>query len=65
MSFRINTNINAQTQVNVKAAEYQIRDVDYAEEQEKLNKNNIKMQANTYALQQSFQNQQMVLGLLR
>ena len=57
--------VNAATAVNVMAAESQIRDVDYAAEQEKLTKNNIKMQANTYALQQSFQNQQMVLGLLR
>jgi len=57
--------VNEITQVNVAAAESQIRDVDYAAEQEKLTKNNIKMQANTYALQQSFQNQQMVLGLLR
>jgi len=57
--------VNENTIVNVKAAESQIRDVDYAAEQEKLTKNNIKMQANTYALQQSFQNQQMILGLLR
>ncbi len=57
--------VNEVTQVNVASAESQIRDVDYASEQEKLTKNNIKMQANTYALQQSFQNQQLVLGLLR
>ena len=57
--------VNAQTQVNVSAAESQIRDVDYASEQEKLNNNNIKMQANVFSLQQSFQNQQLVLGLLR
>jgi len=57
--------VNEATQVNVAAAESQIRDVDYAKEQEKLTKNNIKMQANTFALQQSFQNQQLVLGLLR
>jgi len=57
--------VNSQTQVNVGAAESQIRDVDYAKEQEKLTKNNVKMQANTFALQQSFKNQQLVLGLLR
>lgn len=57
--------VNAQTQVNVSAAESQIRDVDYAEKQERLTKNNIKMQANTFALQMSFENQQLVLSLLR
>lgn len=57
--------VNATTQVNVASAESQIRDVDYAAETEKLNKNNIKAQANAYALQQSFQSAQLVMGLLR
>lgn len=57
--------VNGNTQVNVASAESNIRDVDYAAEQEKLTKNNIKMQANTFALQQAFANQQMVLSLLR
>jgi flagellin len=65
LSLESRIRVNEATQVNVAAAESQIRDVDYASEQEKLTKNNIKMQANTYALQQSFQNQQLVLGLLR
>lgn len=57
--------VNETTIVNVRAAESNIRDVDYASETEKLNKNNIKAQANAYALQQAFQSQQLVLGLLR
>jgi len=57
--------VNEITQLNVASAESQIRDVDYASEQKKLTTNNIKQQANNFALQQSFQNQQMVLGLFR
>ena len=57
--------VNEATQVNVAAAESQIRDVDYAKEDAELQKNNIIMQANQYALQMSFQNQELVLGLLR
>ena len=57
--------VNEATQVNVAAAESNIRDVDYAEETAKLQRNTIKAQANTYALQQSFQSAQLILGLLR
>ena len=57
--------VNEATAVNLQAAESQIRDVDYAEEDAKLQKNNIIMQANQYALQQSFNNQELILGLLR
>lgn len=57
--------VNDNTRVNVMAAESNIRDVDYAEEQEALNKNSLKMQANIFALGKSFEQQQMVLGLFR
>ena len=57
--------VNSATAVNVKAAESQIRDVDYAAEQERLNTNNIKMQANIFALGKSFEQQSLVLNLLR
>lgn len=58
-------NVNSTTAVNVKAAESQLRDTDYAEEQEKLNKFNIIQQANTFALSKTFEGAQMVLQLLR
>ena len=57
--------VNETTQVNVAAAESSIRDVDYAKEQEKLNKNNIKMQANVFALSKAFESQSLILNLLR
>lgn len=57
--------VNDTTAVNIKAAESSIRDVDYAAEQERLNTNNIKMQANIFALGKSFENQSLVLNLLR
>jgi len=57
--------VNSLTQANVKAAESQIRDVDYAKVQSDLTKMNIKEQANVFSLKQTFQNQQQVLGLLR
>jgi len=57
--------VNDVTAVNVKAAESQIRDIDYAEETERLNKNNIKAQANAFALSKSFESQSLVLNLLR
>lgn len=57
--------VNDATRVNVMSAESQIRDVDYAEETEMLNKNNLKMQANAFALGKSFETQQLVLNLLR
>jgi flagellin len=57
--------VNEVTAANVKAAESQLRDVDYAEEQEILNKNSIKAQANAFALSKSFEQQSLVLNLLR
>jgi flagellin len=57
--------VNEVTAVNVKAAESQLRDVDYASEQEILNKNSIKAQANAFALSKSFEQQSLVLNLLR
>jgi len=57
--------VNEATITNVKAAESQIRDVDYAAEQERLNTNTIKMQANIFALGKAFESQSLVLNLLR
>ena len=57
--------VNDTTAVNVKAAESQIRDVDMAEETEKLNKNQVILQANQYALSKSIENQSLILNLLR
>lgn len=53
------------TATNVKAAESQIRDTDYGAEQEILNKLSIRAQANAFALSKSFENQSLVLNLLR
>ena len=53
------------TQVNVKNAESQIRDVDFAEETANFNKNNILAQAGNYALSQANSIQQNVLKLLQ
>jgi len=53
------------TQVNVKAAESQIRDVDFAAESAAFNKNNILAQSGSYALSQANAVQQNVLSLLR
>jgi len=55
----------ATTQVNIKAAESVIRDVDYAAESANFNKQNIIAQAGTYALSQANQVQQNVLRLLQ
>jgi flagellin len=57
--------VNDITSVNVKAAESQIRDVDYAAEQENLNTLSIKQQAGAYALTKSFESQSLVLNFLR
>ncbi len=53
------------TQVNLKAAESTIRDVDYAAESANFNKQNIIAQAGTYAMSQANQVQQNVLRLLQ
>jgi len=53
------------TQVNLKAAESIIRDVDYAAESANFNKQNIIAQAGTYAMSQANQVQQNVLRLLQ
>jgi flagellin len=53
------------TQVNIKAAESIIRDVDYAEESASFNKQNIIAQAGTYAMSQANAMQQNVLRLLQ
>jgi flagellin len=53
------------TQVNVKAAESQIRDVDFAAESAEFNKNNILAQSGSYALSQANAVQQNVLRLLQ
>jgi flagellin len=53
------------TQVNVKAAESQIRDVDFAKESSIFTKNNILAQSGSYALSQANAVQQNVLKLLQ
>ncbi len=53
------------TQVNVKAAESQIRDVDFAEETAKFQKYNILAQSGNYALSQANAVQQNVMKLLQ
>jgi flagellin len=52
-------------QVNVKASESQIRDVDFAEESSRFTKNNILAQAGSYALTQSNQLSNLALKLLQ
>lgn len=57
---------NLMTQVtNTKAAESVIRDVDYAQESANFNKNQILMQAGTYAMSQANAKTQMVLKFLQ
>ena len=57
---------NIMTQVtNTKAAESVIRDVDYAQESAKFNKENIISQAGTYALSQANSQSQNVMRLLQ
>ena len=53
------------TKTNIKAAESQIRDVDYADESANFNKQNIIAQAGTYAMSQANAIQQNVLRLLQ
>ena len=53
------------TQVNVKAAESQIRDVDFAEESANFQKHNILAQSGSYAMSQANAVQQNVLKLLQ
>ncbi|ACM93555.1 major flagellin subunit FlaA_2 [Nautilia profundicola AmH] len=53
------------TQVNVKAAESQIRDVDFAEETANFQKYNVLAQSGSYALSQANAVQQNVLKLLQ
>ena len=52
-------------QTNLKAAEYVIRDVDYASESANFNKQNIIAQAGTYAMSQANAMQQNVMRLLQ
>jgi flagellin len=53
------------TQVNVKAAESQIRDVDFAEESAKFQKHNLLSQAGSYVMGQANQQSQSVMQLLK
>jgi len=53
------------TQVNVKAAESQIRDVDFASESANFSKYNILAQSGSYAMSQANAVQQNVLRLLQ
>ncbi|OHD86215.1 MAG: hypothetical protein A3I60_03030 [Sulfuricurvum sp. RIFCSPLOWO2_02_FULL_43_45] len=53
------------TQVNVKAAESQIRDVDFAAESANFSKANILAQSGSYAMSQANAVQQNVLKLLQ
>lgn len=52
------------TQVNVKAAESQIREVDFAQESADFNKYNILAQSGSYAMSQANAVQQNILRLL-
>ena len=64
---QLNVTINniSVTQVNVKAAESGIRDVDFASESANFSKNNILAQSGTYAMSQANVIQQNVLKLLQ
>jgi flagellin len=53
------------TQVNVKAAESQIRDVDFASESANFNKHNLLAKSGAYAMSQANAVQQNVMQLLR
>ena len=53
------------TQVNVKSAESQIRDVDFASESATFSKNNILAQSGAYAMSQANSVQQNVMKLLQ
>jgi flagellin len=53
------------TQVNVKAAESQIRDVDFASESANFNKHNLLAQSGSYAMSQANAVQKNVMRLLQ
>ena len=53
------------TQVNVKSAESQIRDVDFASESANFNKHNLLAQSGSYAMSQANAVQQNVMRLLQ
>jgi len=53
------------TQVNVKSAESQIRDVDFASESANFNKHNLLAQSGSYAMSQANATQQNVMRLLQ
>jgi flagellin len=53
------------TQVNVKSAESQIRDVDFASESANFNKHNLLAQSGSYAMSQANAVQQNVMKLLQ
>ena len=53
------------TQVNVKSAESQIRDTDFAEESANFSKTNILAQSGSFAMAQANQVQQNILQLLQ
>jgi flagellin len=53
------------TQVNVKAAESQIRDVDFAAESANFNKHNLLAQSGSYAMSQANAVQKNVMKLLQ
>lgn len=55
----------ATTQINVKAAESQLRDVDFAAEAANFNKQNILMQSGSYSIAQANTVQQNVMRLLQ
>ena len=64
---QLTTTINniSVTQVNIKAAESQIRDVDFASESSSFSKYNILAQSGSYALSQANQTSQGVMRLLQ
>ena len=65
LQLQVTINNISVTAVNVKAAESQIRDVDFARESSEFNKNNILAQSGSYALSQANAVQQNVLKLLQ
>ena len=65
LQLQVTINNISVTAVNVKAAESQIRDVDFAQESATFNKNNILAQSGSYALSQANSVQQNVLKLLQ
>jgi flagellin len=57
--------VNSATQVNVKAAESSIRDVDMAEEGQNAQKLSLQMQAGAWASGKALESQQLILSFLR